>query len=263
MRPYRALLAAKFRGLIQYRVAAVAGICTQFFWGVIRVMSFAAFYRSSSSGAPLAYSDTVTYLWLGQAFLLLLPWRPDPDVADMVRTGNIAYELVKPVGLYPMWYMRSVAMRVAPTVLRCPPVVGLAMLFLGMRAPPSWQCAALFSFGLVGAVLLGAAVTALLTISVLWTLSSRGIITMVAAAVNILSGSVVPLPLFPGWAQGVLAWQPFRGLMDTPFRLYLGHLSGRAAALALLHQLGWTVALILLGRSLVRLAQRRVVVQGG
>jgi ABC-2 type transport system permease protein len=132
-----------------------------------------------------------------------------------------------------------------------------------MRAPPSWQCAALFSCGLVGAVLLGAAITALLTISVLWTLSSRGTITMVAAAVNILSGSIVPLPLFPDWAQGMIAWQPFRGLLDTPFRLYLGQLSGRATMLALAHQLGWTMILILLGQSLIHLAQRRIVVQGG
>jgi ABC-2 type transport system permease protein len=226
-------------------------------------MIFTAFYRSSPAVEPLVFSDTVTYLWLGQAFLLLLPWRPDPDVAEMVRTGNIAYELVKPVGLYPMWYMRSIAMRVAPTVLRCPLVVGFAMLLFGMRAPPSWQCAALFSCGLVCAVLLGAAITALLTISVLWTLSSRGTITIVAAAVNMLSGMIVPLPLFPDWAQGMLAWQPFCGLMDTPFRLYLGQLSGRAAMLALAHQLGWTMVLILLGQSLIRLAQRRMVVQGG
>jgi ABC-2 type transport system permease protein len=263
MTPYRALLAAKFRGLIQYRVAAVAGICTQFFWGIIHLMIFTAFYRSSSIGTPLAYSDTVTYLWLTQAFLLLLPWRPDPDVTDMVRTGNIAYELVKPLGLYPMWYVRSIAMRVAPTLLRCPLVVGLAMVFLGMRAPPTWQCAALFWCGFVCAILLGAAITTLLTISVLWTLSARGTITMVTAVVNLLSGSIVPLPLFPDWAQGMLAWQPFRGLMDTPFRLYLGHLSGRAAALALAHQLGWTLVLVLLGQSLVRIAQRRIVVQGG
>jgi len=263
MTPYRALLAAKFRGLVQYRVAAVAGICTQFFWGIIRLMIFTAFYRSSVAVQPLVFSDTVTYLWLTQAFLMLLPWRPDPDISEMVRTGNIAYELVKPVGLYPMWYMRSIAIRVAPTALRCPLVFGLAMLLFGMRAPPTWQCATLFACGLVCAILLGAALTTLLTISVLWTLSSRGTITMMVAAVNILSGAIVPLPLFPDWAQGLVAWQPFRGLMDTPFRLYLGHLTGRAAALALAHQLGWTIILILLGQSLVRFAQRRIVVQGG
>jgi ABC-2 type transport system permease protein len=186
MTPYRALLAAKFRGLVQYRVAAVAGICTQFFWGIIRLMIFTAFYRSSVAVQPLVFSDTVTYLWLTQAFLMLLPWRPDPDISEMVRTGNIAYELVKPVGLYPMWYMRSIAIRVAPTALRCPLVFGLAMLLFGMRAPPTWQCATLFACGLVCAILLGAALTALLTISVLWTLSSRGTITIVVAAVNML-----------------------------------------------------------------------------
>jgi ABC-2 type transport system permease protein len=263
MTAHRALFEAKLRALLQYRVAAIAGMGTQLFWGLIRLMIFTAFYRSAPHAQPLVLADTVTYLWLTQALLLLLPWRPDPDVAEMVRSGNIAYELVRPVDLYGMWYARSIAMRVAPTLLRCPPVVALAMLLFGMRPPASFEATALFACGLAFAVLLGAAITSLLTISLLWTLSARGTIAVVMAAVNLLSGALVPLPLFPDWAQRALAWQPFRGLMDTPFRLYMGHLSGWPAFLALVHQLGWTLVLVATGRALLRVGQRRVVVQGG
>jgi ABC-2 type transport system permease protein len=77
------------------------------------------------------------------------------------------------------------------------------------------------------------------------------------------SGSVIPLPMFPDWMQGALAVLPFRGLMDTPFRIYLGILSGQTAFLALLHQLVWTAALVLLGRWVLGRGVRRLVVQGG
>jgi len=47
MQPYLAILSARFRTLLQYRVAGLAGIGTQLFWGLIRVMIFDAFYRST------------------------------------------------------------------------------------------------------------------------------------------------------------------------------------------------------------------------
>ena len=57
MKGYQALIAARFRVLLQYRAAAVAGIGTQLFFGLIRVMIFQAFYRSSSHAQPMSYVD--------------------------------------------------------------------------------------------------------------------------------------------------------------------------------------------------------------
>ena len=42
----------------------------------------------------------VTYVWLGQAFLLLTMLTIDGDLHAMIRTGNVAYELLRPVDLY-------------------------------------------------------------------------------------------------------------------------------------------------------------------
>lgn len=263
MRPYLAILAACTRALLQYRAAAAAGVVTQFFWGLLRVMIFTAFYRSTNAVQPLSLPDLVTYIWLGQALLMLLPWRPDSAVEEMIRTGNIAYELVKPVDLHGLWMARAIADRAAPTALRALPVTVVALALLDMRSPPSWQAALLFAIGVLGAVLLGASVCVLLTLSLFWTVSSRGMIAVSMGLVNLLSGLLIPLQLFPEWAQPALAWQPFRGLSDTPFRLYLGNLSGRDAVTALLLQFGWAIVLTLVGRALLTHVQRRVVVQGG
>ena len=72
MSAYVAVVKARFRMLLQYRTAALAGFGTQLFWGLIRVMLFDAFYRSSSAPQPMSYPQTVTYLWLVQAMLLHL-----------------------------------------------------------------------------------------------------------------------------------------------------------------------------------------------
>ena len=97
----------------------------------------------------------------------------------------------------------------------------------------------------------------------LWTVAGEGISRLVPAAVFVFSGMIVPLPLFPDWAQPVLNFLPFRGLADVPFRLYMGHIEAAEGIGVLAHQMAWTVALVMLGRWLLRRGLRRLVVQGG
>ena len=53
---------------------AIAGFTTQIFFGLIFVMVFEAFFESSSLPQPMSQPDVITYIWLGQALLALLPW---------------------------------------------------------------------------------------------------------------------------------------------------------------------------------------------
>ena len=85
MKAYTSVLSARFRTLLQYRAAAIAGLGTQLFWGLIRMMIFEAFYRSSTTPQPMTIDIVVGYVWLGQAFILIQPWGVDPDVRNQIR----------------------------------------------------------------------------------------------------------------------------------------------------------------------------------
>lgn len=263
MRAYIAVFGARFRALLQYRAAAIAGLATQIFWGLIRVMIFAAFYASSDAPQPMELHEVITYVWLTQALLLMLPWRPDPEIEQLVRGGNVAYELVRPVDLYGLWLSRAVAQRTAPALLRGLPMVVLAYAAFGMSAPAGLAEAAAFALSLVATVALSAAITALLSISLLVTLSGRGIHVLTISVVNLMSGAIIPLPLLPDWIRPVAELLPFRGLMDTPFRLYLGHLPPDSVLTVVGHQVLWTIALVIVGRALLTRVLGRIVVQGG
>jgi len=265
MSAYAAVLSARFRTLLQYRAAALAGLCTQLFWGLIRVMIFEAFYRSSTAPQPIPYRDIVTYVWLGQALFAMTPYtaNPDPEVRSMIRSGSVAYELARPLDLYGLWYMRALAARAAPTLLRSIPLATCALLFFGMRLPPSPQSAAAWALATIGALALISAFMTLMTISLLWTISGDGITRIMPSLVAVASGMVVPLPLFPGWAQGILTALPFRGMVDYPFRLYMGHIPASQLPVVLASQLAWTAAFVVIGRVALARGVRRLVVQGG
>jgi ABC-2 type transport system permease protein len=263
MKAYLAVLSSRFRTLLQYRAAAFAGVGTQLFFGVVRMMIFDAFYRSSAVVQPMTREQVITYIWLGQAMLLLTLQSVDNDVATMIRTGNVAYELTRPLDLYSLWFARAFSGRAAPLVMRAVPIFVIAGLFLGLQAPHSLAAGALFAVSAFGGLLLAASMVALITISMLWTISGEGVSRLAPALIFFFSGIAIPLPLFPDWMQWLIAALPFRGLIDTPFRIYLGHLSGTAALAALLHQLLWIAALAIIGRAMLARGLHRLVVQGG
>ena len=162
-----------------------------------------------------------------------------------------------------MWFARSLATRTAPTLLRCVPMVALAFAFFGMRLPVSPAAGLAWAVSTICAVLLSSAMGALLLVSLLWTVSGRGIAVLAAAGAWAFSGIVLPLPFFPSWMRPLVEFLPFRGLLDTPLRLYLGHIPASEALPVVAHQLAWTVALVLFGRWLLARGTRRLVVHGG
>jgi len=271
MHPYLAVVGAKYKMLLQYRAAALAGFATQFFWGAIKLMVLGAFYAAATSEPPMTFSEVVVYTWLGQALLGLLPWNIDTEIQEKFETGSVAYELLRPLDLYAFWYARTLAFRTATTTLRMIPMLIVAIWALpwvGLEAwalplPADLMTATAFLLAMGATVLLATAVTMIMHISLFWLLEGRGITTIMGGVVPVFAGLVVPLPLFPDWAQPFLHWQPFRGLADVPFRIYSGNIPLDQAGVEILLQLGWTVTIIAAGYLLLNRARAQLVVQGG
>ena len=56
------MVAARFRALLQYRAAALGGLFTQTFFGLVRIMILQAFYAAATVGAPMALPRVVGYI---------------------------------------------------------------------------------------------------------------------------------------------------------------------------------------------------------
>jgi ABC-2 type transport system permease protein len=266
--PYAAILRARFALMLQYRAAAFAGFVTQCWWGVIKIMVFAAFYASSPH-QTISLAQAITYTWLGQGLLGLLPWNADPEISEAVETGNVAYERLRPVDTHSLWLARAIAARAGTTALRVVPMfVAAAMLLpaVGLsqwswRLPPSTMAAALFAVSITLTLLLSAAFVVLLNIGVT-ALKTRRAANVAAVLVNPLSGMIVPLALMPAWSQTFLFWQPFAGLVDIPYRIYFANLTGAGALAGIAAQTLWIALFIAIGRAWMNRVMARVDMQG-
>ena len=155
------------------------------------------------------------------------------------------------------------AFQLTPTLLRSIPLLLIALLFLDMNLPVSVEAAGAWILSLIGALLLSTAVTLLISISLLWIISGDGVSQLSPAIVTFFSGMVIPLPLSPDWAQPLFYLLPFRGIIDAPSRLYMGHIPPGEVWRVLLHQWVRLILLIAIGRWVLSKGTRRLVVLGG
>lgn len=263
MSAYVAIFKCRLATLLQYRAAAFAAVATQVFWGLMRVMIFTAFYASTSAAQPLTLPQALTFIWLSQAFLQLLPWNVDKEVEAQVKTGNVAYELVRPIELYWLWYTRALAIRTIPTIIRAIPVFIIAGLFMELMAPVSFQAGVAFAISICLGAVVSASITTLVITSLFWTISGEGIQRLMPTMTLLFSGLIVPLPLFPSWAQTFISLQPLRCIIDIPSRIYTGVISVSEAPYYILFQGFWAVVLIAGGKMLMNRAVHKVEIQGG
>jgi ABC-2 type transport system permease protein len=141
------------------------------------------------------------------------------------------------------------------------PVIGLGAW--AMQPPDNLITLLLFLLSLTAAILLACAVTMLMHVILVLTVSGEGLNRIMPSLVMVLSGMIVPLPLYPDWLQPFLEAQPFRGIIDVPFRIYVGDILPAAALGDIAQQFLWILVFILLGHWLLNRSIKQLVVQGG
>ena len=267
MKPYTALFGIRFLNSLQYRTAAIAGIVTQFAWGFMYILAFAAFYESNPAAFPMTFRQTVAYIWMQQAFMaLFFVWFFDMGIFEQIESGNVAYELVRPVDLYNKWFTSTAANRLARAVLRCSPILVVALVLpLPLRLVLPGDFFQLTMFFVSITLTLGVVVSfnMLIYISAFNTINSTGTRIVVAVLSDFLSGGYIPIPFFPDNIRGIIELSPFGAMQNTPLLIFGGYLSGDALVRGIMIQVFWLVVLILAGKMLMQNALKRVVVQGG
>jgi ABC-2 type transport system permease protein len=185
------------------------------------------------------------------------------EIANTIRTGDVVSDLAKPVDYYAFWLSRDVGRALYHTLFRWLPTMLLSVLLFSVRLPAELGRWSWFFLSLALAVWLSFGLRFLYNVAAFWLLDQRGVGALVSITAIFLSGFLVPLNYFPNWAQGIVTWLPFAGMLQAPIEVLLGKLTGVTLASALVIQATWALVLLAADRLLLALAVRKVIIQGG
>ncbi len=252
-----------FRRFSAYRGATFAGVVTNTMFGFVYAAVFVAAHAVAGDIGGFDAVDTATYVFGAQAFLAMTGAHGDREIAERIRTGEIASDLYRPVDFQLWWLSHDMGKAAYQAIFRgIPPfVVGAIVLDLRIPTSPGTWLAFLLAAGL--GVVLAFGVRFPANLAAFWMLDARGVVALTALAQVFLAGHIVPLYFMPDGLERVVRLLPFAGITALPVETLLGAHRGLDLAGVYALQLGWIVVLLAAGRSLLTAAQHKLVVHGG
>lgn len=264
LRPAVALAGAGYRRWSSYWQAAAAGVFVNTVFGVIKLSILLGV--SASAGGTVAGYDRAslsTYAWVSQGLIAVVVIFQWTELAERVRTGDIAVDLARPVDLQLAWLAADLGRAVWALLSRAVVPIVFGALFFGFHWPDDPTALLLLPVSLLLAVCASFGGRFLLNLTAFWLTEIRGLVLLYVLVAGLLGGHLIPVQLFPHWLQVLAYATPFPAMMQSPLDLVTGQATGAEAALEVLVQLAWTVGLLLAGRVVLARATRKLVVQGG
>jgi ABC-2 type transport system permease protein len=263
MRLYYEVARRAFQRQLAYRTANLAGLFTNAVFGYLRAAVILALYESRTDVAGYDLPTALSYTWTTQASLMIIALWGWYDIEETIRTGDVVSDLSKPFSYLGYWLARDLGRAAYFLLVRCLPLLVVAVIGFGIRLPDFPLGWLLWLFSLSLATVVSFACRFLVNATAFWTADARGIGTIVMGIVTLLSGFIVPLQWLPSPIAEISLVLPFAGMVQTPADIFVGKVSGAGLVEALGLQLFWATTLLALSQLVVVLATRRVIAQGG
>ncbi|HKJ26815.1 MAG TPA: ABC-2 family transporter protein [Anaerolineales bacterium] len=263
MNVYLHLTRLAFQRQMSYRAATLAGLTTNFFFGLLRAAIMIALYQNRDVVAGYDLPMAITFTALGQgmiAYLSLFHWY---DLMYTVYSGEVATDLLKPVGYFRYWLAKDFGRAVSAFLTRGVTILIAYELVLDLVYPQGWKGWLYFAAAILLGWLVGFGFRFLVNMISFWTPNAAGFGRFFFLSAYALSGMLMPLAFYPEIVQKIAYITPFPQTVYVPIEIFLGLLNESQIWNALGRQALWAVGLILAGQIVQRAGVRRLVVQGG
>lgn len=255
---------ATARRMSTYRTATVAGVFTNTVFAFILSYVMVAVFRERPEIGGFDSLDAVTAIFVGQGlYPLTISSMGDAEVAERIRSGEVAVDLVRPYDFQGWWAAVGIGRAFQMGLTRGLVPVAVGGITVGLRWPDSVGVWLLFLVSVALAAAVAFAWGFLLQLCAFWILDIRGPYQIGWLAAQFLSGLHLPVVVFPDGLEAIVRALPFVALVQLPAELFLGKHRGVDALGVLGVQVGWLVVLVLAGRLVLARAVRRLVVHGG
>ncbi|GAA4990929.1 ABC transporter permease [Kineococcus glutinatus] len=262
--PYPALAVAGFRRWSAYRLATWTSATANVVFGLLKAAVVSATV-GAAGGSVAGYdaAEATTFAWLSQALIAPVNLFARDDMAQRVRSGDVAVDLARPVDPQLAAWAGDLGRAAYQFLPRGVPPLLVGALVSGLVLPAAPAPYLLGAVSLVMAVSLSFACQWLVNLLAFRWLDVRGPLALYTVVSLVLTGLAVPVWWFPGWLRELALVTPFPSMLQAPVDVLTGRAAGTAALEVLGVQALWLAGALLAGHVGFRAGARRLVVQGG
>lgn len=241
-----------------HRGAALARI--GFYGGILFI--FASLWKVTGKTSEMGFSPKMLVWYLGLTELLVLTYPfVHLEIEEDVRTGNLAYALMRPASYFWSRYFRAMGALCARATILGLGGGALVVLFSGGWPDHPWGLL-MFPPLAVASVGVGLVFQISVGICAFWVQESSPLYWIWQKMLFILGGLILPLEIYPDWLRNAALLTPFPYMLNQPVKAVL-NADAQLAARCLFVLAVWMVAALLLAAMLFARARKGLELNGG
>jgi ABC-2 type transport system permease protein len=264
--PYLGFVSGTFQKMLAYRLRYYTGIVSYLIYVAINYFIWKAVFADRAAGERIDgydFGGMTTYVsiaWISRSFYFN---NVDREIGDLVQKGEIALSLARPVSFQATILAGAIGEGTFRFFCFAIPVALVIFLIFPVAGPASTLHAFAFVASIWLALLILTQLNFLVGMCAFPLKSIDGVMRAKHYLLEILSGLLMPVAMFPGWLRTLSRWLPFQQISFVPTSIWLGKLSGMELALALARQAGWVVFFTIACALVWRRVTGRLTIQGG
>lgn len=233
----------------------IAMFANAFFWKAI--------YRGYDVVNGVAVQDMLSYTIVSAMMSVLLLTGVENRVAESVRQGSVATDMLKPIPLFSIYFFEDLGTVTTSAILNGLPILLVGCLFITIPVPASGVHFLLFLVSFLLSFFVNWLFAALFSLIAFIAMDMSPLIQVKKHVLRLLSGSIIPIWFFPGWLRGFLQCLPFVYIYQLPLDLYIGKITPMEALPRMGIQILWIGILFAAFLYFQGAVRKKVMVQGG
>ncbi len=251
-----------FRDHMSHRLKLGVRFCMCVFFMFVFIEFWQLIARENLIDIPFPVADICWYTSLTQMMLFMSP-RLFMTIEEDVRSGDIAYSLIRPMPYLWMRISEGIGNMTANTLVYY--TLGIACVYVYIGELPSGGMSALITalFFLYFGSVLHILYQAMAGITALWLQDAEMAYRIYQKILIVLGGLYMPLTLYPDWLQTWAFLTPVVAMMFGPVQFVLGENSPLDIQTVVLLMICWFGFSVLLMGVIYRSCVARIEINGG
>lgn len=253
----------RFLTMLAYRVNYYSGILIYTLNIGVNYFTWRAIYGEGESLGGFTGAQMTTYVavsWMARAFYFN---NLDREISTDIRDGSIAIQFIRPYNYVLVKMMQGLGEGLFRFMMLMIPGMVIAILLFPVQLPTDLSAWAGFLVMLFFSFLISSQINIITGLSAFFVENNEGMMRMKRVVVDLFSGLIVPISLFPGWLSSVLEVLPFQAITYLPGSVFTGRVQGVGIWNVLGIQVIWFAVLLIPIVWLYHAARQRLFVQGG
>jgi ABC-2 type transport system permease protein len=263
MAMYIEMIRIRFLMMLAYRVNYYSGIIIYAINIGAYYFLWAAIYGDRESLGGLSTTQMTTYIavsWMARAFYFN---NIDREMALEIKEGRVAIELLRPYHYLMMKTMQGLGEGIFRFFFFSLPGMLLVALIFPIQLPTDSSTVMIYLVSIGMAFIINTQINLITGILTFFFFNNDGLMQTKRVVVDLFSGLLIPIMLFPSWAASLLSYLPFQAISYVPAMIFTGGIKGEEAIEAIMIQALWFIILLLPIQLLWMQAKKSLIIQGG